>query len=172
MVFGLRKEQDIELSCSFVYAIQKGRNDIMREEIIKRAEEIIRENTAEHAQGEPYCVLALIDENGYPTASTITPAKAEGIRKIDFLTGTQSNKAKRILACSRASVCFNTGGKYNITLVGRIKVVEDLAVKQALWYAGMANHFSGPEDPACCALCFETERYNLFVDWKDAEGTL
>jgi hypothetical protein len=44
----------------------------MNEEIIKRAEDILS-NRALKEQG--YCVLALIDFEGYPTAATISPSK-------------------------------------------------------------------------------------------------
>lgn len=47
----------------------------MNQEIIKRAGEIIQKNTGE----DTYCVLALIDLDGYPAASTITASKADGI---------------------------------------------------------------------------------------------
>lgn len=76
----------------------------MSKEVIKKAEKIIEENTAHHfSEGsEPFCTLALIDENGYPTASTITASKAEGINWITFCTGLESDKAKRIAKCNRA----------------------------------------------------------------------
>ena len=49
----------------------------MSKGIIAKAEEIIRQNTAHNSLegSEPYCVLALIDKDGYPTASTITASK-------------------------------------------------------------------------------------------------
>lgn len=146
----------------------------MNKEIIERAGEIIRQNTAHNSpEGfEPYCVLALIDADGYPTASTLTAAKADGINWIAFCTGMQSNKAKRIRSCNRASVCFNTGGGYNISLVGTIEIVTDVAIKQEMWYEGLKNHFSGSDDPNYCVLRFHTDRYNLLVDWKEAQGVL
>lgn len=140
----------------------------MNREIIKRAGEIVQQNTG----AGTYCILALIDENGYPTASTITAAKAEGIDRVFFGTGLAGNKAKRIEKANRAAVCFNTGGEYNITLVGTIEIITDPATKRAMWYAGLENHFSGADDPAYCVLCFRTERYNLLVDWKEAGGML
>ena len=146
----------------------------MNKEIIERAGEIIRQNTAHNSpQGsEPYCVLGLIDANGYPTASTLTAAKADGINWITFCTGLGSNKAERISSCNRASVCFNRGGAYNITLVGTIEIITDAAIKQEMWYEGLKNHFSGPDDPNYCVLRFHTERYNLLVDWQEAQGVL
>lgn len=145
----------------------------MNEELIKRAGEIIEQNTVCGADGkEPYCIISLIDENGYPTSSTITASKADGINWIAFCTGLESNKGKRAKNDSRACVCFNTGGAYNITLVGKVEIITDPAIKQEMWYVGMAEHFSGADDAAYCVLRFTTQRYNLLVDWKEAEGTL
>lgn len=146
----------------------------MHEEIIKKAGEIIAQNTAHNTPegAEPCCVLALIDEDGYPTASTITASKSDGIKQILFCTGLESNKAKRIAKSNRASVCFNINGTCNITLTGDIEVVTDPAVKQEMWYAGMGEHFSGADDPGYCILRFTTRRYNLLVDWQEATGRL
>ncbi len=146
----------------------------MSKEVIERAGEILRQNTAHHAPegSEPYCVMALLDADGYPTASTITPSKSEGIHWITFCTGLGGNKPARIGKCNRASICLNTDGEYNITLVGTIELLTDAATKQEMWYDGLKNHFSGPEDPGYCVLRFQTQRYNLLVDWKEAEGTL
>ncbi|MDR2932972.1 MAG: pyridoxamine 5'-phosphate oxidase family protein [Oscillospiraceae bacterium] len=145
----------------------------MNQDVIKRAGEVILQNTAHNAEPgkEPYCALALIDAEGFPTVSTITAAKAQGIEGLAFCTGLGSNKAKRIAGSNRASVCFNSPD-YNITLVGTIEVVTDPAVKKEMWYDGMSNHFSGPDHPDYCVLSFKTQRYNLMVDWKEAAGTL
>ncbi|HEX3078545.1 MAG TPA: pyridoxamine 5'-phosphate oxidase family protein [Lachnospiraceae bacterium] len=139
----------------------------MNENVIARAGEIVEKNVGESS----YCVLALIDLDGYPTASTITASKAEGIEWITFCTGLGSLRTDRIERCNKASICINAED-YNITLVGTIEVVTDLEVKREMWYDGLANHFSGPEDPGYCVLRFKTERYNLLVDWQEARGTL
>lgn len=139
----------------------------MDREIIAKAAEIVGKNTGEQS----FCVLALIDAGGFPTASTITASKADGISRIDFCTGISSNKSSRVNSCGRASVCFNSA-EYNITLVGTIEVLTDPAVKSDMWYSGLKQHFSGPEDPEYCVLRFITQRYNLFVDWKETAGTL
>ncbi len=139
----------------------------MHEEIIARAGEIIGKNTGEAS----YCVLSLIDLDGYPTASTISASKADGIQWVTFCTGLGGTRTNRIDRCNRASVCFN-GPDYNITLVGTMEVVTDPEVKKEMWYGGLASHFSGPEDPNYCVLRFNTQRYNLLVDWKEARGSL
>ena len=139
----------------------------MNQDIIGKAEAIIAKNTGIGT----YCVLSLIDLDGYPIASTITASKAEGINWLTFCTGLGGTRTNRIDKCNRASVCFNSDD-YNITLVGTIEILTDPAVKKEMWYEGLENHFSGPEDPNYCVLRFKTERYNLFVDWKEVRGRL
>ena len=136
----------------------------MHDELIARAAELLRSRTALGApeNPDPYCVLALFDADGYPTASTITAARADGIARLYFGTGLNSNKAQRIRLNPRASVCFAEAG-YNITLVGAAEILTDAETKNALWYPGLANNFSGPGDPNFRVLSFKTERYNLFV---------
>ena len=141
----------------------------MHEELINRAGELIAKKAVGGNEG--YCVLALLDTDGYPTASTISVSKADGIKWLTFCTGLGSNKTPRIEKCNRASVCFNAID-HNITLVGTIEVLTDPAIKKEMWYEGLRAHFSGPDDPNYCVLRFATKRYNLLVDWKAAEGTL
>ena len=142
-------------------------NEKMNQEIINKAAEIIGKNTGESF----YCVLARIETNGYPTVFTITASKANDIKNIYFCTGLGGTRTNRINRCNRASVCFNSAD-YNITLVGTVEILTDSEVKKEMWYGGLANHFSGPEDPKYCVLRFNTERYNLLVEWEEAIGSL
>ncbi len=139
----------------------------MEQELLKKAGEIVENNTG----AEAYCVLALIDTDGYPSASTISASKADGIKWLTFCTGLGGPKTNRIDQCKQASVCFNAPD-YNITLVGDIEVVTDPEVKKEMWYTGLENHFKGPSDPNYCVLRFTTKRYNLLVDWKELRGAL
>ena len=54
----------------------------MSKKIIERATEIITKNIVNGGEytGQ-YCVLALVDLEGYPTASVITPSKTNGIKQ-------------------------------------------------------------------------------------------
>lgn len=141
----------------------------MNTEIIAKANKIIEEKTVGGDEG--FCALTLIDLDDYPTTSTISVSKADGINWLTFCTGFGSDKTKRIERCNKASVCFNSVN-HNITLVGTIEVLTDAEMKKEMWYHGLENHFSGPEDPNYCVLRFTTNRYNLFVDWKEARGVL
>ena len=141
----------------------------MNEEIIARAEKILA-NVGTNEQGG--CVLALIDTDGYPTAATISPARIDGIKRINFCTGIGSNWAKRIEKCNHASVCFNSvPEQYNITLVGEIEILTDIKTKKEMWFDGMGYYFKGPEDPGFCVLQFVTQRYSLMLSELEENGS-
>lgn len=140
----------------------------MDQKIIDKAVEIISAKRLD-------CVLALIDLDSYPTASTITVSKNNGINWLTFCTGLGSTKTQRIEKCNLAIVCFfSLNPLYNITLVGKIEVITDSVVKKEMWYDGLKNHFSGSEDPNYCVLKFKTERINLMIGGEETvvNGTI
>lgn len=115
------------------------------------------------------CWIGLIDESGYPTVSTISRIQSDGIFTSYFSTGTDGNKAKRIRACGRASICFRQEGS-NVTLVGTAAVVTDPEMKRVLWQDWFLEHFpGGAEDPGYCILKFTAERASLWIDCEGAE---
>ena len=135
----------------------------------KMTQEIIKSKTAEVSMGADVS-LSLLDHEGYPTTSTLSIAKADGIRQITFGVSFSSNKGQRAKANIRASVCifddnYEGDSYYNITLVGDAEVVTALEVKKEIWYEGLAEHFEhGVDAPDYCVLRFITKRYNLWVD--------
>jgi len=146
----------------------------MNQNAIARAAEIIQSKTGYIGEGmEGVCALALIDEDGYPSASTLTISKADGIRWITFLSGLTSNKAKRIQKCNRGGVCLSSS-LYNITLVGTLEILTDPETKKEMWQEPLGSMYSGPDDPEYCVIRFNTERYNIFFadDFSAAEGKL
>ena len=144
----------------------------MNEEVVAKAGEIISAKTGYIGGGmEGYAALALIDENGYPTASTLTIAKADGIKWLTFCTSLDRDSVKRIEKSNRASVCINSS-EYNITLVGTIEVLTDPDTKKDMWFSPMEGQWSGYDDPKYCVLRFTTERYSLFVGYQEVKGKL
>ena len=140
-------------------------------EKLKKASEIIRARTASGEYKNQYCVLAQEDLDGRITAAVITPSKSDGIRQLMFCSGVESNWAKRAERDNRAAVCFSSE-EYSITLRGKLEILTDAATKQENWYSGLENHFSGLDDPNYCVLRFTTEKYKLFVDWEETDGSL
>jgi general stress protein 26 len=116
-------------------------------------------------------VLSLIDDEGFPTTSVITPSKSDGINWITFGTLLDDNRAKRSLNCNRASVCFATA-EHCVNLVGEIEVITSSDIKHEMWYDALKDFFTGPDDPNYCVLKFKTKRYKFFINGQDVEGKL
>lgn len=136
---------------------------------LARAAEII----AQVANAGPanYCGLALTGPDGYPAVSTFSIAKAEGLKRLFFCTGLGAHAPQRIAHSEKACVCLHSP-EYHIALTGTAQVLTGLETKRAMWYPGLADHFSGPEDEGLCVIQFTTQRYNLLVDWNAATGEL
>jgi len=144
----------------------------MNNDFIARAAEIVKKNTV--GGGEftgQICTLSLIDEQGFPTMSILTPSESDGINWITFCTLVDENRAKRSIACNRASVCFGAAG-YCVNLVGEIEVITSADIKREMWYDALEGHFAGADDPNYCVLKFTTKRYKLFMDGEDIAGIL
>jgi len=122
---------------------------------------------------EGCCTLSLLDEQGYPTSSTLTIARADGINWLTFATSPDSNKALRMAKNNKASVCLSSS-EYNVTLVGTVEQITAPATKADMWFEPMAHMWTGSEDPNFFAIRFTTERYNLYfaADESEAVGTL
>ena len=143
-------------------------------ETISRAGKVVEQNTAKNGKYTGgISVVSLIDLNGFPTSSVLSPSKSDGINWMTFCTNANSNGAKRIEKCNRASVCFATT-EYSINLVGEMEVITSPEVKAEMWYDGCSHFYTGADDPNYCVFKFTTKRYKiLFTDvGKDVEGTL
>jgi len=147
----------------------------MNEKIIARAGEVINSKKDYIGDGMGgYAVLSLIDENGCPTSSTMTIAKADGMNWLTFFTDTNGTKTKRIAKCDKACVCL-ASSEYHISLVGKIEIITDTAVKREHWQEVITNHYNvNYDDPDWCLLKFNTEQYNIFFadDDTEAKGSL
>lgn len=141
---------------------------------LKKAEEIIVRSTMQTAE-EPDTVsdwvMSLMDEDGYPNASMITAAKADGFRWIAFCTGVGANKAIRAGRDPRACVyLFDPATFTGISLQGQVEVSTDPALKKQVWYKELGDFFTGPDDENLCVLLFKPERYNIFIDNATIRG--
>ena len=139
----------------------------MNQEMIARAEELIN-SKAEYKTGdmEGYAALSLIDENGYPSATTFCITRADGIKWLTFNTATDRPYAERISKNNKACVCINSSA-YTINLVGTAEALTDPETRKENWLPIMDGgpHWSGPDDPTLLILRFTTERYTItFAD--------
>ena len=133
----------------------------MSKELILSAEAIMK--AAETA------VIALIDENGFPRASTISCLKTEGINYAWFATGLSSGKAKCIRLNNKAGLCYCDRDN-NVTLMGTIEILTEPEIKKQMWVDWFINHFpGGVTDPKYCILRFSTEKAVFWIDSKYKE---
>lgn len=132
----------------------------MHEQIIARTIEIM--------SGCDSACLAVIDEEGSPSASMVSSIHTEGIERAIFSTGIAGSKARRLRRDPRASVCY-CDGPNNITLVGTVEIMTDDAVKKKYWLDIFSPFFpEGPAGPDYCVLAFTTRRVSLWVDGIEA----
>ena len=116
--------------------------------------------------------FGVIDEDGYPSVSTMSTIKPDGMLTVYFSTGLEGNKAKRVMKNNRASICFRAGSD-NITLVGSAEVLTDQPTKSRLWEDWFKNFYAlGDTDPNYCIIKFTTKRVSLWVDYESAEFTV
>jgi len=143
----------------------------MHEAMIERANALINSKKDYIGGGtQGYVVLSLIDENGYPTGSTLSISKADGIQWMSFIGDISGNKERRISKCNKASVCL-ASSEYNITLVGTMEIITDPAIKKEHWQEVFTNAYGVSwDDPQYCIFRFNTEYYNLFFADDDTEA--
>jgi len=139
----------------------------MNQKVVKRAEELIN-SMAEYKLGgmEGYAALSLIDDKGYPSATTFNITRADGIRWLTFNTAVDRPYAKRIGKNNKACVCINSS-EYTINLVGTAEALTDIESKKENWLPLMDHmpHWSGVDDPQLLIIRFTTERYTIqFTD--------
>ena len=152
----------------------------MNANIVEKANQIIKTCSIAY--------VGVLDENDFPTVSTIMAARPMGNLPADdscaghaqpifetyFATGLGSNKARRLSRNNRASVCFHSGGN-NITLVGEAEILTDQPTKSLFWQGddNYLPHFPGGDtDPNYCIIRIKTKRVSLWVDNEDASFTI
>ena len=139
----------------------------MSEKIVARASELINSMTEYKLSGmKGYAALSLIDENGYPSATTFCITRADGINWMTFNTATDRPYTARINKNNKACVCINSD-EYTINLVGTAEALTDMETKRENWLPFFDDgvHWTGVDDPTLLILRFTTERYTItFAD--------
>jgi general stress protein 26 len=92
--------------------------------------------------------------------------KAEGCKTVYFSTGTNSAKTEHYRKNPKAGVTYCDGGD-SVTLLGKIKIVEDKKLKDALWQDWFIKHFpQGKDDPSYAILRFDAEEATIYIKDK------
>lgn len=137
---------------------------------MNRAEIIELSNRIAGNAKEAY--IAVTDETGGPTVSTVSVVRTDGICRTWFATSLGANKARRLKACPKAGICFHVGDD-NVTLAGEARILTDPQIKKELWQDWFINHFpGGPEDPEYCIIEFTAKRASLWVKGQGDEFSM
>ncbi len=139
-------------------------DEAVTDSLISRAESIVCNASV--------ATIARVDSSGYPSASTISSIRSEGVGVVWFATGLKSRKAQAFRLNHKASVCYREGGS-NITLVGTIEIVTEPELKRELWLDWFIDHFPGGiTDPNYCLLRFTAHRACFWIDGQYEEIVL
>lgn len=112
--------------------------------------------------------FGVLDEQGFPSVSTVSRVQSDGIFTLYFATGISGNKAKRLLQNGKASVCVQDQHD-NVSLVGEAEVLTDEQSKQELWQDWFLDHFpGGKDDPEYCIIKFTAARASLWIGFEEA----
>jgi len=116
--------------------------------------------------------FGVIDGDGYPSVSMVSPINAENIFEIYCTTGIGGNKTGRLRNNNRASYCFNAGYD-NVTLVGEAEILTDQETKNRFWKDWFIDHYpGGAGDPTYVVIRFTTKRASLWIDGESASFTI
>jgi general stress protein 26 len=106
--------------------------------------------------GYPYtrAMLNLRDRQQYPNQAHLFETHQDDLM-IYFSTNTSSGKIRQIKANPRVSVYYCNPAKFHgAMLSGDIEIIDDSALRQALWNDGWEMYYpGGPDDPDHTVLC-------------------
>lgn len=143
-------------------------------ELLQKAELLVTHSTMQYADDERYgsdWVMSFTGDDGYPNASMISAAKADGFHWIAFCTGICANKTLRAKRDPRSCVyLFDKESFTGISLVGQVEVSTDPVLKKQVWYDDLGDYFNGYTDENLCVLLFKPEKYNIFIENTTIRG--
>ena len=109
--------------------------------------------------------LASITEQGYPRICAMEKVKADNFWELYFTTRTHSNKVRHFLTNEKACVYYALGND-SVSLMGRIEIIDDEAVKKEIWKGKHERRFVKDEKGGApfCVLKFTTIEALFFID--------
>lgn len=155
--------------------MQRDEHKMKPMELLQKAELLVTHSTMQYADDERYgsdWVMSFTGDDGYPNASMISAAKADGFHWIAFCTGICANKTLRAKRDPRSCVyLFDKESFTGISLMGKVEVSTDPVLKKQVWYDDLGDYFNGCMDENLCVLLFKPEKYNIFIENTTIRGT-
>lgn len=114
--------------------------------------------------GTAYCVAATVAEGGGANARILQPLKVQDDWTVNVLTNLRCRKVREVERSGRLTLLYQSDdGRSYACLAGPAEVVEDRALKRAIWSPAADRWNSGgPENPATVFIRLKTDRIELF----------
>lgn len=121
--------------------------------------------------GQDVAFISSIDEDGYPnTKAMLKPRQRDGIKIFYFSTNTSSLRVSQYRKNPKACLYFYHKGLIHyqgVMFKGTMEVLEDMAIKKALWKVGDQIFYSkGVTDPDYCVLKFTAVQGRYYHNLK------
>jgi general stress protein 26 len=127
------------------------------------------------ASGLLQIARGIVDKVAMPLAITVGPQGEANARVVQtsklsddwtlrFMTDRRSRKAQEIGRTGRMTLAYQCDAENSyVTLVGRARIIDDVAVKKAIWNpASYKWHPGGPTDPNVVLIDFIADRIELW----------
>ena len=118
-----------------------------------------------------FCVAATHGEDGNVSARIVQPLAPDEDWTVDTITNRRCRKVREVERSGRMTLLYeHDRDKSYVCLVGRAEIVEDVALKRAIWKPG---HYrwnpKGPDDPDTVFVRLVADRIEL---WSAVHGVL
>ena len=112
----------------------------------------------------PWCFVVTSSASGTPNARVVKPGPLRDDWSIGFMTERTCRKAQEIEAAGRFTMAFQYDAELAyVTLAGRSQIIDDLAIKRAVWSEDSDKfHPGGPEDPNVIIIKLLTDSVELY----------
>jgi len=117
----------------------------------------------------PWCFVVTAAEDGAMNARLVQAGRPAEDWTIRFMTDRRCRKIAEVRRNPRMTLAFlNEAARAYVTLIGHAALIEDVAVKRAIWRPEMnVWHPSGPEDPDNQLVAFTADRIELYSGSAD-----
>ena len=111
-----------------------------------------------------FCVAATEGEDGEVNARVVQPLPLGEDWTVNVLTNRRCRKVREIERSGRMTLLYqHDADRSYVALVGRAEIVEDVALKRAIWKPAHERwNPGGPDDPATVFARLFTERIELW----------
>ena len=120
------------------------------------------------------CILATIDEKGFPNLKAMFNAKNDGMKEILFSTNTSSIRTQQVKNNEKACVYFVDMENFiGVMLIGKIRATREQRLREMLWDDGSERYYPlGINDPDYTVLQFLAEKGNIYHSMSKADFTI